>query len=43
MNVNPKYPHLLSPLRVGTVTFPHRILSSPTSQAQLSPEGYLTA
>ena len=43
MNVNPKYPHLLSPLRVGNVTFPHRILSSPTSQAQLSPEGYLTA
>lgn len=43
MNVNPKYPHLLSPLRVGNVTFPHRMLSSPTSQAQLSPEGYLTA
>jgi 2,4-dienoyl-CoA reductase-like NADH-dependent reductase (Old Yellow Enzyme family)/thioredoxin reductase len=43
MKPNPKYPHLLSPLRVGNTTFKHRILSSPTSQAQLSPEGYLTA
>lgn len=43
MKPNPKYPHLLSPLRVGTAIFKHRILSSPTSQAQLSEEGYLTA
>lgn len=38
-----KFPNLLSPLKVGNVTFKHRIMSSPTSQAQLSPEGYLTA
>ena len=43
MKPNAKYPHLLAPLRVGNVTFKHRIWSSPTSQAQLSEEGYLTA
>lgn len=43
MKPNAKYPHLLAPLRVGNVTFKHRMLSSPTSQAQLSEEGYLTA
>ncbi len=43
MKPNPKYPHLLQPLKVGRVTFKHRIMSSPTSQAQLSEEGYLTA
>lgn len=43
MKPNAKYPHLLAPLRVGNATFKHRMLSSPTSQAQLSEEGFLTA
>lgn len=43
MRPNAKYPHLLAPLRVGNVTLKHRMLSSPTSQAQLSEEGFLTA
>jgi len=36
------YPTLFSPLRIGSVTLRNRIVSAPTSLAELSPEGYLT-
>ena len=40
--LNRRYPTLFSPLRVGSVTFRNRIVSAPTSLAELSPEGCLT-
>lgn len=40
--VDRKYPHLFSPLKVGSLTFKNRIESAPTSLAELSAEGYLT-
>jgi len=43
MKPNPKYPYVLSPLKVGKLTFKHRIMSSPTSQAWLAPGNQLSA
>jgi 2,4-dienoyl-CoA reductase-like NADH-dependent reductase (Old Yellow Enzyme family)/thioredoxin reductase len=43
MKPNEKYPHLLSPLTVGKITFKHRMMSSPTSQAEVGQDGGLTA
>ncbi|MBN1632003.1 MAG: FAD-binding protein, partial [Thermoleophilia bacterium] len=37
-----KFPHLFTPLKVGSLTFKNRIESAPTSLAELSAEGYLT-
>lgn len=42
MKPNEKFPHLLSPLKVGKLTFKHRIMSSPTSQAETAQDGGLT-
>ncbi len=37
-----KFPHLFSPLKVGPLTLKNRIEAAPVSQAELSPNGYLT-
>jgi 2,4-dienoyl-CoA reductase-like NADH-dependent reductase (Old Yellow Enzyme family)/thioredoxin reductase len=37
-----KYPNLFSPIKVGPLTLKNRIVSAPTSLADLSPEGHLT-
>jgi 2,4-dienoyl-CoA reductase-like NADH-dependent reductase (Old Yellow Enzyme family)/thioredoxin reductase len=37
-----KYPHLFSPIKIGPSTLKNRIVSAPTSLADLSPEGHLT-
>jgi 2,4-dienoyl-CoA reductase-like NADH-dependent reductase (Old Yellow Enzyme family)/NADPH-dependent 2,4-dienoyl-CoA reductase/sulfur reductase-like enzyme len=37
-----KYPNLFSPIKIGPLTFKNRIVSAPTSLAELSPEGSLT-
>jgi 2,4-dienoyl-CoA reductase-like NADH-dependent reductase (Old Yellow Enzyme family)/thioredoxin reductase len=37
-----KYPDLFSPIKIGQLTFKNRIVSAPTSLAELSPEGHLT-
>jgi 2,4-dienoyl-CoA reductase-like NADH-dependent reductase (Old Yellow Enzyme family)/NADPH-dependent 2,4-dienoyl-CoA reductase/sulfur reductase-like enzyme len=37
-----KYPHLFTPLKVGSLTFKNRIEAAPTSLPELSPDGYLT-
>jgi len=40
--VTRKFPHLLSPLKVGPLTLKNRIEAAPTSLAELSPDSYLT-
>jgi len=40
--MNNKYPHLFSPIKIGPLTFKNRIVSAPTSLAELSPECSLT-
>ena len=40
--INRKYPHLFSPIKIGPLTFKNRIVSAPTSVAELSPECNLT-
>jgi 2,4-dienoyl-CoA reductase-like NADH-dependent reductase (Old Yellow Enzyme family)/thioredoxin reductase len=42
-NKYPVYPHLLSPIKLGRVTFRNRIFASPTSNPQSCPPEYLTA
>jgi len=37
-----KYPNLFSPIRIGPLTLKNRIVSAPTSLAELSAEGHLT-
>jgi 2,4-dienoyl-CoA reductase-like NADH-dependent reductase (Old Yellow Enzyme family)/thioredoxin reductase len=37
-----KYPNLFSPIKIGPLTFKNRIVSAPTSVAELSPECHLT-
>lgn len=37
-----KYPHLFSPLKIGSLTLKNRIEAASTSLAELSSEGYLT-
>jgi 2,4-dienoyl-CoA reductase-like NADH-dependent reductase (Old Yellow Enzyme family)/thioredoxin reductase len=37
-----EYPHLLAPIKLAGVTLKNRILSAPTSLAELSAEGHLT-
>jgi 2,4-dienoyl-CoA reductase-like NADH-dependent reductase (Old Yellow Enzyme family)/NADPH-dependent 2,4-dienoyl-CoA reductase/sulfur reductase-like enzyme len=37
------YPHLLSPIKLGRVTYRNRIFASPTSNPQSCPPEYLTA
>jgi 2,4-dienoyl-CoA reductase-like NADH-dependent reductase (Old Yellow Enzyme family) len=37
-----KYPNLFSPIKIGCLTLKNRIMSAPTSLAELSPEGHLT-
>lgn len=37
-----QYPALLSPIRLGNLTLKNRLMSAPTSLAELSPEGRLT-
>ena len=37
-----KYPHLFSPIKIGPLTLKNRIVSAPTSLAELSAEGHLT-
>jgi len=37
-----KYPNLFSPIKIGALTFKNRIVSAPTSVAELSPECNLT-
>lgn len=37
-----KYPNLFSPIKIGPLTFKNRIVSAPTSVAELSPECNLT-
>jgi 2,4-dienoyl-CoA reductase-like NADH-dependent reductase (Old Yellow Enzyme family)/thioredoxin reductase len=37
-----KYPNLFSPIKIGSLTFKNRIVSAPTSVAELSPECHLT-
>jgi 2,4-dienoyl-CoA reductase-like NADH-dependent reductase (Old Yellow Enzyme family)/thioredoxin reductase len=37
-----KYPHLFSTIKIGPLTFKNRIVSAPTSVAELSPECNLT-
>jgi 2,4-dienoyl-CoA reductase-like NADH-dependent reductase (Old Yellow Enzyme family)/thioredoxin reductase len=39
----PVYPHLLSPIRLGRVTYRNRLFASPTSNPQSCPPEYLTA
>ncbi len=43
MKPNERFPNLLSPLNVGRLTFKHRMMSSPTSQAETGADGGLTA
>jgi len=40
--MNSKYPNLFSPIKIGTLIFKNRIVSAPTSLAELSPESHLT-
>jgi 2,4-dienoyl-CoA reductase-like NADH-dependent reductase (Old Yellow Enzyme family)/thioredoxin reductase len=40
--VDRKYPNLFSPIKIGPLIFKNRIVSAPTSVAELSPECYLT-
>jgi 2,4-dienoyl-CoA reductase-like NADH-dependent reductase (Old Yellow Enzyme family)/thioredoxin reductase len=40
--MNDKYPNLFSPIKIGSLTFKNRIVSAPTSVAELSPECHLT-
>ena len=40
--VTRKYPNLFSPIKIGPLTFKNRIVSAPTSVAELSPECHLT-
>jgi len=40
--MNLKYPHLFTPIKLGSVTFKNRIFSSPISLQELSPECFLT-
>jgi 2,4-dienoyl-CoA reductase-like NADH-dependent reductase (Old Yellow Enzyme family)/thioredoxin reductase len=40
--INYKYPNLFSPIKIGSLTFKNRIVSAPTSVAELSPECHLT-
>ncbi len=42
MKPNEKFPHLLAPLKIGKLTFKHRMMSSPTSQAEVGQDGGLT-
>ena len=42
MKPNEKFPHLLSPLKIGKLTFKHRMMSSPTSLAEVGQDGSLT-
>lgn len=37
-----KYPNLFSPIKIGPLTLKNRIVSAPTSLAELSAEGHLT-
>jgi 2,4-dienoyl-CoA reductase-like NADH-dependent reductase (Old Yellow Enzyme family)/NADPH-dependent 2,4-dienoyl-CoA reductase/sulfur reductase-like enzyme len=37
-----KFPNLFSPIKIGPLTFKNRIISAPTSVAELSSEGHLT-
>lgn len=37
-----KYPNLFRPIKIGPLAFKNRIVSAPTSLAELSPEGHLT-
>lgn len=37
-----KYPHLFSPIKVGSLLFKNRIIAAPTSMQSLTPEGHLT-
>ena len=37
-----KYPHLFSPIRIGSITFRNRIFSSPASHHSANPPMYLT-
>ena len=39
---NRRYPNLFSSIKIGPLTFKNRIVSAPTSLAELSPEGHLT-
>ena len=39
--MNENYPHLFSPLRIGGVTLKNRIVSAPTSQADINADGTL--
>ena len=34
--MNTKYPHLLSPIRLGSVTFRHRMFSAPMSATDIT-------
>jgi len=40
--MNHKYPNLFSPIKVGPLVYKNRIISAPTSLADLSPHGHLT-
>jgi 2,4-dienoyl-CoA reductase-like NADH-dependent reductase (Old Yellow Enzyme family)/NADPH-dependent 2,4-dienoyl-CoA reductase/sulfur reductase-like enzyme len=40
---NKKYPHLLSPIKIGPLTLKNRMASAPTSLATLGPNGYPSA
>ncbi|MBN1625772.1 MAG: FAD-dependent oxidoreductase [Deltaproteobacteria bacterium] len=37
-----KYPHLFSSIKIGPLTFKNRIISAPTSIAELGPDSHLT-
>lgn len=37
-----KYPHLFSPIKVGSVTLKNRIIAAPTGMMDLTPDGRLT-
>lgn len=40
--MNSRFPHLFRPIKIGSLIFKNRIVSAPTSCAELSPESYLT-
>jgi 2,4-dienoyl-CoA reductase-like NADH-dependent reductase (Old Yellow Enzyme family)/thioredoxin reductase len=40
--MNNKFPNLFSPIKIGSLTLKNRIVSAPTSVAELSPECHLT-
>ena len=37
-----KYPNLISPIKIGSLTLRNRIMSAPTSLANLTPAGHPT-